>query len=464
MRYSISTENFYNSKMFDSNGKFSHKSGYRFKLFPFVTNQSSNPVLELKSLAGTYLSLIEGKKAIEVTAAELSASIKSESEIQAGQETLFEEMIRQLFFNSDGTIKPLNLELLEQVISNEASEKRTAEYLVDVLGDKSILSSSIVKAKEKAKANYNVLERCVISKLKSDSFARDEKSLSYWRVTNSLTKAFEEDFAYIIENPKRAREYLISLLELYYFTYTAQTSLQLSRFLDGEREVTVPLFFSLEWEKTSQSRLCFSEGWQKLKSAIDKIFAHAIVLELLNQTDEGSEIVDYIRISKVVENDDRSDAEMSSQIDVITNCYRKVINDCPDMNELTKDELPQGKTASSIRFLFESVKTQFENTGREKAYKSYASKFEQYCHKFLKNRGRSGLMLNLSEETLIFITKLCIKDREQLRLKDVFMSFEQRGIFLDEVSKEQIALYYEKLNLIEKKSDSGDAKYVKRIL
>ena len=73
-------------------------------------------------------------------------------------------------------------------------------------------------------------------------------------------------------------------------------------------------------------------------------------------------------------------------------------------------------------------------------------------------------MLNLSEETLIFLTKLCIKDQEQMRLKDVFREMELRGVYLDNQSKEQAAIYYEKLNLIEKKSDSGDAKYVKRIL
>lgn len=51
-----------------------------------------------------------------------------------------------------------------------------------------------------------------------------------------------------------------------------------------------------------------------------------------------------------------------------------------------------------------------------------------------------------------------------MRLNDVFGEFERRGVFLDNLSKDQAALYFEKLNLIEKKSDSGDAKYVKRIL
>ena len=91
-------------------------------------------------------------------------------------------------------------------------------------------------------------------------------------------------------------------------------------------------------------------------------------------------------------------------------------------------------------------------------------KFEEYSRKYLKRRGRSGMMLNLSEETLIFLTKVCIKDQERMRLNDVFAEFEARGVFLDNHSKTEIMYYYEKLNLIEKKSDSGDAQYVKRIL
>jgi DNA phosphorothioation-dependent restriction protein DptG len=73
-------------------------------------------------------------------------------------------------------------------------------------------------------------------------------------------------------------------------------------------------------------------------------------------------------------------------------------------------------------------------------------------------------MLTLTEETLIFLTKICIKDQEKMRLNDVFAEFEARGIFLENHSKAEVMRYYEKLNLIEKKSDSGDAQYVKRIL
>ena len=462
MSYQISTKIFCESKMFDSNRKFYHKSGYRFKLFPFVTQPNSDPVLELEPLIGNFLCMIEEKTVKEITAQKLSELLRKEIEIGIGQEAFFENMIRWLFFNADGKVRPLNLEMMEQVISSKTSENRIAEYLVDVLGDRQVLRVELKMAKRKALDTSNVLEKLVLSKLEYDERKASNQNLSYFRITNSLKESFEEDFKYVLENSKRSRD-LVSLLELYFFTYTAQTSLQLKRFLAGKRDENIPLYFCLEWEKTSQSRSCFTEGWQKLQAAIEEIFVHAIVLEILNQTEKDCELVDYIRIAEMIQND-ADDSKIASQIDEITDCYRKAISDCPTMNELQRKVTSEGTTADAIHYLFESVKTQFEETTRDRANKSYVSKFERYCHKFLKNRGRSGLMLNLTEETLIFITKLCIKNQKQMRLKDVFNAFEKRGIFLDSFSKEQVASYYEKLNLIEKKSDSGDAKYVKRIL
>ena len=49
-------------------------------------------------------------------------------------------------------------------------------------------------------------------------------------------------------------------------------------------------------------------------------------------------------------------------------------------------------------------------------------------------------------------------------LNELFDEFRKRGIYLDKQSQESIVEFYEKLNLIEKKSDSGDAQYVKGIL
>ncbi len=49
-------------------------------------------------------------------------------------------------------------------------------------------------------------------------------------------------------------------------------------------------------------------------------------------------------------------------------------------------------------------------------------------------------------------------------IRDVFVEFEKRGVFLDRYSKEEIVELYERMNILDKKSDSGEAKYVKPIL
>lgn len=296
MKYQLSVEQFKKSKMFDSRGKLYHKPGNRFKLFPFTGNTSANIVLELEPLIGSFLCMIEEKSPQKITVAELVEKLKQDIEIQSGQEEFFGDMIRKLFFTENGTVRAVNLQMIEQISCTETNEKKMVEYLVDVLGDSNLLRKELSDAK--LKLSSNILETEIISKLKFENQVNSGERLKYFRIVESLHAFFEEDFAYILEDQKCLREYLVELLELYYFSYTAQTILQLGRFMDGERNNNIPLYFCLEWEKTSQSRLCFTEGWRKLQNAIEKIFAHAITLEILNQTEINSEIVDYIRLNE----------------------------------------------------------------------------------------------------------------------------------------------------------------------
>lgn len=466
MIYTSSVDSFNNTFAVRENGtKLTHFSGKRFKLFPFIANNNSEPVRDLNELVGRYLSQIDGKEPIPISAEELINKLKqdNDTEIELGRENIFEQVVRHMFFDKEGKIRPINLRMLAQTPCVESSECKLADYLVDVLGDAGILKQYITNASEKVDAQSNALERFAASKLETKPSSRKPGN-EYQRITTAVQRKFEADFEYILGARNRTRDYLIPLLEFYYFTYTAQTILQLNRFLEGDRGSCIPLYFCLEWEKTSQNRRCFSEGWNALQDALKCIFAHAITLEILNQTEDGTEPIDYIKLQELVNTSPGEDHRIAGQIKILTDCYRKAISDCPEMAKLIRKDSPETETAAEVRFLFESVKLQFENTDRNRPYSSYAEKFQEYSRKYLKRRGRSGMMLNLTEESLIFLTKICIKDQEKMRLNDVFSEFESRGVFLDNHSKVEVMHYYEKLNLIEKKSDSGDAQYVKRIL
>lgn len=464
MSYKLSIDSFDSTFAVKESGtKLTHFSGKRFKLFPFIANNNSAPICDLNSIVGRYISQIEKKTPEKITLEDLTAKLKEETSVALGMDDLFQKVVKHMFFDKNGQIRPINLRMIAQIPCEESSACKIADYLVDVLGDADILKEYIDRASERLEEQSNVLEKFAISKLTSKPISRSGL-LPYQRITNAVQKKFESDFEYILNARNRTRDYLIPLLEFYYFTYTAQAIMQLNRFLDGERNHCIPLYFCLDWEKTSLSRRCYTEGWSLLQGALSRIFAHAIVLEILNQTEEDSGSVDYIQLNKFVQDNAAEDHRIAEEVKVLTDRYRNAISDCPEMQELTRPETPKYETAAEVRYLFESVRTQFENTSRNRPYSSYADKFEEYSKKFLKRRGRSGMMLNLTEETLIFLTKICIKDQEKMRLNDVFTEFEARGVFLDNISKEHVMHYYEKLNLIEKKSDSGDAQYVKRIL
>lgn len=464
MSYRLSVDSFDSTFAVKEDGsKLTHFSGKRFKLFPFIANNNSAPIYDLDTIVGRFISQIEKISPEKLTVDDLTEKLKDDTSIDVGMDELFHQVIKHMFFDKEGKIRPINLRMIAQIPCEESSACKIADYLVDVLGDESILRASIKQASAKLDEQSNVLEKFAMSKLASKPLSQTTV-LPYQRITRAVQRKFESDFEYILGARNRTRDYLIPLLEFYYFTYTAQAIMQLNRFMSGEREHCVPLYFCLDWEKTSLNRLCYIQGWGVLQTALSRIFAHAIVLEILNQTSEDCGPVDYIRLNEFVQTAENEDHRIAEEIKVLTDRYRNAINDCPEMKELERREVDEDETAAEVRFLFDSVRTQFENTPRNRPYSSYADKFEEYSRKYLKRRGRSGMMLNLTEETLIFLTKVCIKDQEKMRLNDVFAEFAARGVFLDNISKEQVMHYYEKLNLIEKKSDSGDAQYVKRIL
>jgi len=136
-----------------------------------------------------------------------------------------------------------------------------------------------------------------------------------------------------------------------------------------------------------------------------------------------------------------------------------------EFENVFKDIETGNKAFNQVYKLFSAVEYQFDKSSRTRAYESYRNWYVRFVQEnFSKKRGRLGHNLNLTEEDIILITKICINDNKRLKLNLLFEEFEKRGIFFDRDSKTEIVQLYEKLNLLEKKSDSGDAQYVRSIL
>ena len=448
--------------MGENGTNFTHKSAQRIKLFPVTTN--STDMTSFLTVVGEWLRLASGQKKVpesmEVTLNKLADSM---DDIGAYEKEQLLQIARSIYWNDDEkhSLRPQSLTAMCYIPCDDQTALKTAQYLYSVLADNEKLSNVVNQAAEHAIKEVNVLEKAVFEALQA-KIEPPAPIDPYYIVHLAPQKIFMKDLKFILKNTARTKEYLVDLLEFYHFFYTSQTCLALSRFEHGDRYEIVPLYFSLDWERTNKARECYRSGWQQLLPAIKQQFYHAVTLEILNQNPTGEQF-DYIALRDYVQKTGMEE-KVAAQIRCVCDLYRNAISDCSELNDLQKNE-QLGTVFSEVNYLYESVRTQFRNTGRGRVSDGYVKHFETFCHdRFLKSRGASGLMLNITEEFLIFLTKLAIHDEEKLSLNEVFRQFELRGVFLDQPSKDEVVQFYTKLNLIEKKSDSGDAQYVRRIL
>ena len=235
-------------------------------------------------------------------------------------------------------------------------------------------------------------------------------------------------------------------------------------FGSGKRNSPVQLYYALDWEKVSKNRKCCVEGWERIQSSANHMFSHAVTLEILNQHKFSGVMLDYISLQEYIEKHPDRDEVIASEIEKAEKAYTACVGDYKKFEQIPYTS-EKAKTDIAIRHLYKCVEEQFLNTDRKRANQFYNEKFIEFCKiRWVKNRRKSGLVLNLTERDIIFLTKISIKGKDKIRLIDLYKEYEYRGIFLDNTSKEYLQDFFTKLNLIDKKSDSGDAQYVKRIL
>lgn len=475
----------FESKFFQK-GKFSHAiQNSSIKVFPFTTKEEApetnavvsgyfcNSVGEIRSLLVSHEELLkelvgDGNKGPELN-------------IEEEYKPVFRKVLKESFFHSDYSLRQEGIQtlLLKNEISDnqdtltrqkEKAAQKVGAFLWDVLGsnqDREILKSTVRTAENQAEEECDVLQSYFFEILKAVSKVTPIQKSDYYQVVSILDQPFKEDLLYLLSQNSLNSTTLKRFFNLYYFTYLAQTILQLDSFLSGKTNVMKENYFCVSWEKISQSRECVKQGWDSLKQASLNMFPHMITLMILNmieQPDDQPRITfDYVTLNRLIHDKVFDEQQVLEQIRVMTDTYRNSITDSEKMRTYERDP-GQNTVNGEIKYLFESVKRQFADSGRSGVPERYAGNFKNAAAYFLVAHGRLGNVLTVDQEMLLFLVSLVIKTEETMRLNQVFTELQKRGIYFDYRSKEEIEAFLEKLNLIEKKSDSGDAKYVRSIL
>ena len=444
--------------------RLSHIPDNSFKLYPYkASGKTQAPIVtELEECISGFFRRALGVGTVRIDYSDLCDSLLENLEIEPSDIELFKDLVKDLFFEGeDFKATTLGLYPYQREMNNKSAD-RLAFFLFCVLGIDQKDCEIIKKAV--SQYPYNVLEQMVVDAINATVSDQEKNEKNYYPIITDVQEKFKKDFYFMLQTDMTSIEDFSNLLSLYYFYYVSQASITLDQFCQGKRNEPVSIYYALDWEKVSKNRKCCSEGWEALQTNLNHMFCHAITLEIINQHADPNTMYDYIALQEYINLHPEMDEAISKEIEKAERTYTSAIGDYKKFDQIGYT-LGGSKTDSAIRHLFRCVEEQFLNTDRKRANQSYNEKFSEFCKvRWIKNRRKSGLVLNLTERDIIFLTKISLRDKDKIRLNDLYEDYMYRGIFLDNISKEHLQEFFTKLNLIDKKSDSGDAQYVKRIL
>lgn len=457
-RYRIN-QNLFNKNYINKNS-YKHNTSNVFKLFPFTTKDKG--LKDFSNIIGPFIrAIFDFEKSSDVLFENIIEKVCEEIDIEGDLKQSFIGIVKDIYFNGDGKLKCSKLGTF-QYSENTKNEIKIADYLVSVLCDKERIKNALMK---KIDNSSNALDMVIERNLPELAKKEDDSIVEYYNLNPKIKSIFTNDMVYLINGNIFDMDEIVNLLSYYYFFYTSQTILKINDFFETKKEI-YEVYFCLNWEKTSQNRPCYKFGWNQIDRKLETMFSHAILLDMLNNffiENEKTELYDYLGLANLYhEFNESKRIEMFEEIKQLRKKYRTYIS---DFNFDNIDNVEYGDVNSLIRAFYHDIFSQFMGSGRKSANHAYQSGFREFTkNNFLQSRGKSGLMLSLSEEQIVLFTKVIIKNKDKMQLKILFKEFENRGIFLDNITKECLVEFYDKLGLIEKKSDSGDAKYVKGIL
>lgn len=470
-------------KRYFKNNTFSHVTGNQIKLLPFKTNPSGDSFGDdfklFQGIVGELYRQLHSKAQVEFS--NTDTSFKTEfkttilnnalSKVSTENNEELKNLLSTLFFNTDQGLIKFNSKILLYMnfINNHNAIKEIPKFIIDLFE----LDGFSGDLNTESETEENILHQLVLESLPElPELNTKSKVSNYYNVIPELKITFQKDFTFLLDNPAFLLKYSEEFFKYYYFHYLSQLIISFNNYGSSKNRI-YPIYFTMEWETLSESRLSnHTLGWKQLNNYSSSLFSHINTVEFLNYIYVNNNIIGcYDNIVAIYEDLNSEEKEKFNEcINELISFYKTGITLKSGSWEECENRLSlailiknfDNNISKDIYRLWYIIDYQFANTDRNGADVKYEKWFSRFASiNYTKNRGRLGNTLVLSQELLLFLTRLCIGTEDKIRLKVLWDKFSERGIAFDETTKLEITKLFEKINLIEKKSDSGDAQYVK---
>lgn len=441
----------------EDKNKITLKFNDEYKLFPFQTREPNRPKFDsgFKKIISEF-SRINSSEDIdkEFNNEILIKEILSNDKIDINEEDYpyLEALIKDYLIDKDNELKIVH-PCLYRYVSKTQDESNKGEMDIAQFFNEVFFEDIDIKeyfnSKDYENSAYTIISHLIIDNL--PELKKKTITPLYINKLEYVTKVFKEDMTFALEHKDFLNKNIENIFSYYYFYYTTQLSLKIfteENTLDKCEEI----YYLIESEIASKNRKTIENGYKRIKNNNKSLLYKVYTLEYINKLlgTQGKirpELIDYYN---------QLDKKEQIEFIAIFKQFIETYNKTTDNYEAVPSDDFENLMIYFYKKLLE-IKDQSPNS-------RFSSYFEDIGKKyFLKRGGRYGNILSLSQEMLLTITTLCVKE-EKIKLKDLFERYEERGIYFDNTSKSEVVSLLTKLNYIDKKSDSGEAQYVRRLL
>ena len=458
-------------------GKFIDNWQEGIKLLPFNSNPASafDKKCGLHGTTGEFFRLWDndGTKPIEDFEKSAVEPVKeylvNQKQMPTTQVPEFVRMMRDIMFvngnlniTDSAFIKYLPLVPNDERISMKDRKKyndgqrKLANYLYSMLSDEMQISGHSNTPNLFSKILQEALTPfCGFS---DDSKERDYIVLPY------IKKSFEEDLCWMLEQEESVKvKYLHLLLHFYACYAVTQAIVRITAKDKQSVDEPAPFYFILNSERASVNHDAVVRGWsyQIPKSSLDKLYGKSQALDILNSV-LGSNVGFYNNIRKVLYQTDFEDNRelcnklLSKYQEEKREVFNRRSSESGSIEEIEIDVHSYDEFISTLELLCTGLQSP-----------SYISRMRKkvidlLSVRFLQSR-RGNFVLVLDNEMLTFLVALFTKSKKT-KLENLYKLFNKYGIYFNRGSRLAIEEYLLKLNLLDRKSDSGEAQYVTVIL
>lgn len=427
-------------------------------LLPFETREPERPKFKRKfsGVTGELVRLINKKELsktfdLEKNIDEIVLKVKCKDE---ENRKYLKELIRDNLIDKDGNMNIFHPNLLNYIQLTDGDERKGEKKISQFLYDLFFSNSNKIEDVFKDEDKNDVITKLVLYKLDGlESIDYKDIKNKYFNKLNFISQVAREDLQFISGHKDFFLKNFQTLMSYYYFYYITQICIKLNKKDRADFSKPEELYYLLDWEKCSKNRRSVIKGYKYVKSEGRNLLININIVEHLNYlfNVEGYTVAEIVDLFNQL-----SEEEKTNYLETIRewiNIYKDNFLQEPVNLDLEFNSLVGELENSMLRKIDQATMTRY--------FKSIEEIGKTY---FLKSRGGAyGYMLNLNQEMILLLTAVCIKENK-ITLNNLYKEYEKRGIFLDIYSKELVEELLGKLNLIEKKSDSGDAQYVKAIL